>query len=204
MNWAKLLLGSFAVSAACSTVANSPKPMLGTSGQSGVVIDPTPSASAATPAPTSGTRLKAKVLVAEDGSRQQLFGWHDSQTGEDCAFRTAEDGRVRCLPAASPTLTLYFADDKCTVPLYGQSKAGAPGVVCPPALPVTLTVADQCTDALTRYDVAPEVGPVATFQKLGTCIAVAATTVDYLEFHAITNPRHLPAEMFVAATEQLE
>jgi hypothetical protein len=56
----------------------------------------------------TGTRLQPVVLEGSDGSRQ-FTGWFDTMRGEDCAFRLASDGTMRCLPAAAPASTKYFA-----------------------------------------------------------------------------------------------
>lgn len=60
---------------------------------------PVPSALAA----ESGSRLKAKWLVAEDGARYFTFNWYDRERGHDCSFLLAADGVQRCLPPAAAT-----------------------------------------------------------------------------------------------------
>lgn len=60
----------------------------------------------------SGSRLKARRVVGDDGSTQFL-GWHDSQRDEDCSFRPAADGTQRCLPDDAAPATTYFNDTGC-------------------------------------------------------------------------------------------
>src|SRR5690349_16994423 len=65
-------------------------PSAGQGGDSGVfdaLTNPVPPASAD---PTSGSRLKPKYRVAEDGAKEYFAGlWYDSQRAEDCSFTTA-------------------------------------------------------------------------------------------------------------------
>lgn len=69
----------------------------------------------------SGSRLKAKWLVAEDGSRHFTFQWFDSERGHDCGFRVAADGIERCLPAAAPA-SVYYRNASCTLPVFAFAR----------------------------------------------------------------------------------
>ncbi len=62
----------------------------------------------------SGTRLRTRYLVGEDGSRAPL-GFQDTARGEPCDFVTAEDGRHRCLPSEDAAFfgNFYF-DAACS------------------------------------------------------------------------------------------
>jgi len=64
---------------------------------------------------TSGSRLKARYYVGEDGSRQ-FVGWYDSQRKEECSFLSAGDGETRCLPAGAYPIGVY-SDANCTTPI---------------------------------------------------------------------------------------
>ncbi len=64
----------------------------------------------------NGSRLRARVYVGADGSRQ-FVGWRDTERQENCAFSTASDGKVRCLPQPVNQAASYFADASCTQPL---------------------------------------------------------------------------------------
>jgi len=65
-----------------------------------------------------GTRLSPKLLLADDGT---LFLhptiWKDSEFGE-CEFRTAADGKYRCLPVATTQEAMLYIDTGCTQPAY--------------------------------------------------------------------------------------
>jgi len=113
---------------------------------------------------TSGPRLRAQVYVA-DGGAQQLHGTFDTARGELCAFRVAEDGVVRCLPAdlrlvgAGPAT--MFADAACTKPV------AAPAVSPKPAY---LAFGDPCAGLATYAlgDVVPASAPLYA-QYGGAC-----------------------------------
>lgn len=62
----------------------------------------------------SGTRLRARMIVGADGSKE-LIGWYDKQREEECAFKSADEGKLRCVPTAHPVFD--FADPECTKPL---------------------------------------------------------------------------------------
>ena len=64
-------------------------------------------------------RLRARLLVAagEAGVGIEVGDWLDSHLGGPCEARSADDGRLRCLPSAAPrVLRSLFADDRCTTP----------------------------------------------------------------------------------------
>jgi hypothetical protein len=86
----------------------------GAGGNDSGIIDPVPKACAD---PVSGSRLKAKYRVAEDGSKEHLPGaWYDSMRGEDCVFLHASDGKERCLPVFRGQVS-YYTDPACSVPV---------------------------------------------------------------------------------------
>jgi hypothetical protein len=65
----------------------------------------------------SGSRLKAEYFVGGDGSKQWDGVFLDSERkNEHCAFQTAGDGAIRCLPSAVSNGG-YWADSACTTPL---------------------------------------------------------------------------------------
>jgi hypothetical protein len=93
------------------------------------LTDPVPEA-AADPY-QSGSRLKAKYYAGADGSKE-FIGWHDSLMNNDCSFRTAADGMVRCLPT-SASGGVYWGNAQCT-----QLLAAVP-IGCPQPTYVTST-----------------------------------------------------------------
>jgi hypothetical protein len=80
----------------------------------------------------SGSRLKMKVITSSDGAKS-FNGWHDTQRDEDCTFRLAEDGVMRCMPAAIGILypdphtpNGYYADSTCQTPAVLYYTCAAP------------------------------------------------------------------------------
>jgi hypothetical protein len=63
----------------------------------------------------AATRLEPLYVVSEDGSKEQL-GWYDTGRREACAFATAADGAVRCLPTQSVVVADTYLDAGCTRP----------------------------------------------------------------------------------------
>lgn len=62
-----------------------------------------------------GSRLKARYLIGEDGSRVQLPEWFDTELGDTCQFQSFDNGDIRCVPSA-PVLNSYV-DPGCTIPV---------------------------------------------------------------------------------------
>lgn len=60
---------------------------------------------------TSGSRIKVKVVVGEDGSKFQL-GLFDTQLQTLCSYAVAGDGVMRCIPAGAGFAS-YFSDPQC-------------------------------------------------------------------------------------------
>lgn len=71
----------------------------------------------------SGSRIRARVGVTDDGAKQFL-GWRDSQLSLDCTFSDPGDGQKRCLPSAA--LVQFFADVGCTQPLARVPSCSVP------------------------------------------------------------------------------
>jgi hypothetical protein len=68
----------------------------------------------------SGTRLKAVRYKGADGSEYPTSTWFDASLNEDCTFKAAADGKLRCLPdghSVTSSTYLYFADAGCTAPI---------------------------------------------------------------------------------------
>jgi hypothetical protein len=79
--------------------------------------------------PISGSRLKGKYKLGDDGSKAyDPLVFHDAQRNEDCAYAIAADGVTRCLPTAVTTEPIFYKDAACTQGVVGLVTAG-PG--CP-------------------------------------------------------------------------
>lgn len=70
----------------------------------------------------SGDRIQVEVIEGSDGSRV-FVGLYDSEMKTECAYTTAADEKLRCLPTPSDKLRLvwsddvHFSDSECTQPL---------------------------------------------------------------------------------------
>jgi hypothetical protein len=70
-------------------------------------------------AASSGSRLKVRYRLGEDGSREPIpGGWWDSQLQVECSFQLSSDGIDRCLPLAmmiiSGATAPHYSDATCT------------------------------------------------------------------------------------------
>ena len=157
-----------------------------------VLINPVPSANAN----LSGTRLKANYVAGIDGS-QVFTGLHDSQRNEDCAFTTAADGLLRCLPSGSYPVGV-FTDAGCTQPTIGVAKGctGTYGIVA---------TATTCGAQTHVYTLGPALVGAKTYSESdGMCIAYPATDLTTLEttFDLYTLGAEVPASSFVQGAMQ--
>lgn len=143
----------------------------------------------------NGSRLRARVLVGADGSKQ-FYGWWDSSLGLQCSFRLADDGAQRCLPDTQASYTDgqsgYFSNGSCTAQLAVS--------YCTTTVP---THALRSTGCPARYDVA-ELGPQYSgpvYEKVnGQCNAAVAPASGVLYQLA----DDLPAATFAAANIETE
>lgn len=110
----------------------------------------------AAPKFVGGARLRPRVLLGADGSREQL-GWHDTQLDTECSYRLATDGVSRCLP---PVRERAYLDPSCTQLVVRSG--GGPCESQPPGTHAcyTLEVEYQCGDDW-RLHCAP-IGPKVT------------------------------------------
>jgi hypothetical protein len=164
------------------------------------LTDPVPDALADGPN-TSGTRLKAKWRVGDDGSRE-FAGWHDSQLDLDCYFGVAADGVDRCLPYSAGLLPTYYSDAACTK-LLGM--AGKPPQGCPtPAIAKHIArSADSCGGAALRiYQVGAQVTPQSVYMLSGSnCVAFAIDPSTYLWYPILAE---VPASSFVGSKIEID
>lgn len=90
----------------------------------------------------SGTRLRARVLTGEDGSRQ-FVGWYDSVLDANCFGQVASDGTRRCMP--TPTASaIFFSDSGCTQRVAHVTKG------C--SVPDYVAIADTTSPCAPRYE----------------------------------------------------
>ncbi|HEU4411193.1 MAG TPA: hypothetical protein VFS43_38425 [Polyangiaceae bacterium] len=160
-------------------------------GGSGGIFNPVPAADA-----KSGTRLKARAYRGADGSEQPTFTWQDTERNEECSFRVAADGKVRCLPSAAVSAS-YFADAGCTIPAYFT--ATPIGCVPPPAY--LFANAETCSpDGAAGVRVFERGAPPISIYggKPGACVVLYATIPG--GFVVYGAGAEVPASAFVEAS----
>lgn len=65
----------------------------------------------------SGSRLKVRRLIGEDGSSTPI-GFFDVKLQSECSFHPDEDGLNRCLPGSISGLpNIHYGDPNCTIPI---------------------------------------------------------------------------------------
>jgi hypothetical protein len=74
---------------------------------------------------TSGTRIRRRMGTTPDGAKMFL-GWRDTMRNEDCAFSSAADGALRCIPVGYAFFVNYYSDAQCTKDLPVALCPGAP------------------------------------------------------------------------------
>ncbi len=106
----------------------------------------------------SGTRIRARYLVSEDGARMQI-GWQDTKLGEPCAWGVAGDGKTRCLPgtsSGSETPAVFaFASADCTgapVAIGLFAEYGCPGV----GKYINRTTRNECPRRTFAYEISEQ------------------------------------------------
>jgi hypothetical protein len=186
-----------------NATAGSPDPDLAGQGGLGGIMDPVPDANAE---PKSGTRLKARMLIGEDGSRQWNYGWHDSQRDEDCTFTLASDGVMRCLPmtaAASAVGSGYFADAACSQPLAFVAVVGPcnGNTQKPPKSAYRAGPLCGATYSYEIYEVGAAFDGATIYVKSGASCLSTPTPASYAYYALGTQ---VPASSFVGAIEQVE
>jgi hypothetical protein len=155
------------------------------------------------PVPTmSGTRLKARYMVGEDGSKQWNYGWYDSERKENCTFTTAGDGKTRCLPTPGAYVNgSVYADAACT-----QEVAA---IICaspaPKYISVTHTTAGAtCAAATSTVKLhapgAEFAGPDLYLKSGANCIATMTAATNRYYFIGA----EIQASSFVQGNEQID
>jgi hypothetical protein len=148
-----------------------------------------------------GKRLKAQYYVAADGARQ-FATFHDTELKQDCAFTTASDGVVRCLPKfvfSSP----FFLDKACSERVIWDSVCGiAEGA------PVAFSLPKRASDCganpsviyeTTYYLAGATVKPTAIYQS-GPAGCTESAMFEAGVYRRLSP--EIPATSFVAARIQ--
>jgi hypothetical protein len=149
----------------------------------------------------SGSRIKARVIVSNDGAKSFL-GWFDTQRNEACSFMQAGDGKLRCQPYTIMSFQGYL-DSNCTTKIAtpGLSTACMSGSG---TYYVALSDSVSCSDIHTHiYPVGAKIDPVHyTYYELsdGKCKPVSPYII-YPQYYMLAE---VPASSFAEAVEKLE
>jgi len=138
--------------------------------------------------------LRARVLDGGGGATA-FTDWFDSKLGVNCAFYTASDGKLRCLPEGSSE---FYTDAQCTQviglvgcgtpPPYVQvQKSYPPGSACP---------STTQTDVYAIGNGGPFTPSAEWDVTSGTCTALSSTYYAPV----VAYPTEVPSSTFVAAT----
>ena len=164
-----------------------------------VLTNPVPDARA--DSTQSGSRLKAIYYLGADGSKYTLPNqWYDSQRSENCSFRTAADGNLRCLPYSGAAVGNYFADAGCTQQLV-SSLAGSGCAVPNTATTSPTNTAVSCQ--LSGY-VVYQVGSLFTGAAYSGTPSSCSKAVVPSYYALYSLGAQIPASSFVAATLQTD
>ncbi len=160
------------------------------------MVDPVPDANA--DIPSSGTRLKARRYIADDGARSEITGfWYDSARKEDCAFTADELGQTRCVPFQTIAYA-YYEDNQCTQPIASPTH----NTTCQsPKKYVGIYDASQCAKNGPKIHEfgTPVVPSQVWFLKSdGACVTIGGIEISVTDWHRL-GKKILPTE-FVAAT----
>lgn len=156
----------------------------------------------------SGSRLKQRFAVGEDGSQRHLATW-DSKLNLECNFEEAEDGKLRCLPTlaagyyrnqypSQPWNWEYFKDYNCSERIALSS-------LCQPAARY-IKFTDTC-GGKTRIANAVEIAtPTTVYYRSsdGTCRSQVTKDNGFATFRLYTFGPPVSPEEFVAATTTTE
>lgn len=143
----------------------------------------------------SGTRIKSRVYVADDGSKQWV-GWKDTQLNLNCAYRLASDGQIRCLPSDVGFLIGNYSDSGCTQPL-GYATAG-----CAATAYLVESVNAACGGGAVRIrPTGSKLGSQTIYSKVGaSCVGTTMSAAyDYYSVGA-----EIPPNTYQIATEQVQ
>jgi hypothetical protein len=181
------------------------------------LTDPVPDADAD---PQSGSRLKRKFFLGDDGAREYEHWidtaagtvssirnlWYDATRDEDCATQRASDGQLRCLPVdASFSFEAVYADPACTQPLL-ELKAGPAG--CPLHVPRygrTMEFSGCPSDGfkLRYFAVGALAGPGTQVYRMNGAACTGPTGLDPTVTTYELGPEVAPSE-FVGLTPSVE
>lgn len=147
----------------------------------------------------SGSRIKAKILTAEDGTKTP-FGFRDTARNEDCSFQMI-DGKLRCLPSGASVRDEWFSDSTCKKRLVMASKGCDVPTV---ALSQTTYCAATGYKSVSVYNVGPRYNGTSVYILSGaSCTAQPASSYT-TSWDLYQLGEEIPLDQFVAADAKAE
>lgn len=140
---------------------------------------------------TSGSRLRVRSYVGDDGSRQQV-GLYDTQLQTLCAFTRAADGELRCLPLGG--FTAYFGDAQCL-----QRVLSVPPSNCATTARFVMVPAETCPARSEVFTVTPTKVARAYVRSSAACTEVQLPGWEHFVVGAAVSPT-----MFMRGVEATE
>lgn len=178
----------------------------GPQGEQGPIGMPGPQGEAGPPGPgigyVSGSRLKARYLQGEDGSRHFLTWW-DSQREEECSFDEPDKAvaqalglaDIRCLPLIpqSSAIGHFYQDASCTIEVACLGADAAYALMGLSQPPVVHPLAEGLPAGTTAYyqdAVNPTCVPFTTSNSLQLypLVGSALTASDFAAASVVTDP----------------
>jgi len=141
----------------------------------------------------SGSRLKARWYVGDDGSRQFL-DWQDTELNTACSFTTGADGTLRCMPIGGAAGAYYFSNATCSTRLIS-----VPQAQCTQGSQPEFGIYTETTCGASKYHIFPVTGVVQP-ANIYTGSPAACTPLAALAGYTFYSAGvELPASRFVAA-----
>jgi hypothetical protein len=150
----------------------------------------------------SGTRLKAVRYKGADGSEQPTTLWLDTARDEQCSFKVAEDGKLRCLPSTNQSSVFDpdssvgqdYADSDCTVRIHRRAScdpsryAATADSICSPGIRIFdrgQSISVYYSKIFSGY---PCEGPTAVTPDEIAYIPVEVPPSEFVEAEVVTMP----------------
>ena len=140
----------------------------------------------------NGSRLRARVFVGDDGSRQFL-GWRDTELEIDCAFQKSPNGVYRCLPSGAASVSAsFFTGPSCSTGAILATCGAAPSYALE-------NVGSSCDPAYVVHEVGPSLSNLYVLNG-AQCNAIGIPD----GFTAYADGGSMQSSVFAAATVAVE
>jgi hypothetical protein len=146
----------------------------------------------------SGSRLKARWNVGDDGAKQ-FVDWQDTELDAECYFATMWDGTLRCLPLAEAAQLMQYSDSGCSVRLFGKLQSE-----CSQSVTARFGVAPTIVCGVAQYrafQLGNRVDPTDVYTGTPATCSKTTPAQGYIYFAVAAE---LPPSRFAAAHVQID